>query len=132
MHELFHHWFGDLITCERPEEMWINEGFADYSEALLMEWLYTTEINNTYADYIRDEHINILQNLAKQDGGLYALDNVPQDQTYGMHSYHKGGQVIHTLRYYMGDSLFFNCLSQLLTQYAYQNIIPLWMFGFVY
>ena len=122
MHELFHHWFGDLITCERPEEMWINEGFADYSEALLMEWLYTTEIYNTYADYIRDEHINTLQNLAKQDGGLYALDNVPQDQTYGMHSYHKGGQVIHTLRYYMGDSLFFNCLSQLLTQYAYQNI----------
>ena len=72
MHELFHHWFGDLITCERPEEMWINEGFADYSEALLMEWLYTTEIYNTYADYIRDEHINTLQNLAKQDGGLYA------------------------------------------------------------
>lgn len=122
MHELFHHWFGDLITCERPEEMWINEGFADYSEALLMEWLYTTETYNTYADYIRDEHVNTLQNLAKQDGGLYALDNVPQDQTYGMHSYHKGGQVIHTLRYYMGDSLFFNCLSQLLTHYAYKNI----------
>lgn len=122
MHELFHHWFGDLITCERPEEMWINEGFADYSEALLMEWLYTTETYNTYADYIRDEHINILQNLAKQDGGLYALDNVPQDQTYGMHSYHKGGQVIHTLRYYMGDSLFFSCLRQLLTHYAYQNV----------
>ena len=122
MHELFHHWFGDLITCERPEEMWINEGFADYSEALLMEWLYTTETYNSYANYIRNEHINILQNLAKQDGGLYALDNVPQDQTYGMHSYHKGGQVIHTLRHYMGDSLFFNCLRQLLTHYAYQNI----------
>ena len=122
MHELFHHWFGDLITCERPEEMWINEGFADYSEALLMEWLYTSENYNAYANHIRDEHINTLQNLAKQDGGLYALDNVPQDQTYGMHSYHKGGQVIHTLRYYMGDSLFFNCLRQLLTHYAYQNI----------
>ena len=122
MHELFHHWFGDLITCERPEEMWINEGFADYSEALVQEWLYNTEENDAYAVHIRDEHINTLQNLAKQDEGLYALDNVPQDQTYGMHSYHKGGQVIHTLRYYMGDSLFFNCLSQLLTHYAYQNV----------
>ena len=122
MHELFHHWFGDLITCERPEEMWINEGFANYSEAMIQEWLYNTETNDAYAAHIRDEHISTLQNLAKQDGGLYALDNVPQDQTYGMHSYQKGGQVIHTLRYYMGDSLFFNCLSQLLNHYAYQNV----------
>lgn len=122
MHELFHHWFGDLITCERPEEMWINEGFADYSEAMVQEWLYNTDTYDAYAAHIRDEHISTLQNIAKQDEGLYALDNVPQDQTYGMHSYQKGGQVIHTLRYYMGDSLFFNCLSQLLTHFAYQNV----------
>ena len=122
MHELFHHWFGDLITCERPEEMWINEGFADYSEAMVQEWLYNTETTDAYANHIRSEHISTLQNIAQQDGGLYALDDVPQDQTYGMHSYQKGGQVIHTLRYYMGDSLFFNCLSQLLAHYAYQNI----------
>ena len=122
MHELFHHWFGDLITCERPEEMWINEGFADYSEALVQEWLYNTETTDAYAEHIRDEHITTLQNLAKQDDGLYALDNVPQNQTYGMHSYQKGGQVIHTLRYYMGDSLFFSSLSQLLNHFAYQNV----------
>ncbi len=117
MHELFHHWFGDLITCERPEEMWINEGFADYSEALVNEWLY-----DYYAEHIRDEHISTLQDLAKWDGGLYALDNVPQDHTYGMHSYQKGALVIHTLRSYMGDSLFFSSLRQLLAHYAYQNI----------
>ena len=122
MHELFHHWFGDLITCERPEEMWINEGFADYSEALVEEWLYNTETTDAYAEHIRNEHITTLQNIAKQDEGLYALDNVPQDQTYGMHSYQKGGQVIHTLRYYMGDSLFFSSLSQLLNHFAYQNV----------
>ena len=117
MHELFHHWFGDLITCERPEEMWINEGFADYSEALVQEWLY-----DAYEQHIRDLHTTTLQNLAKQDGGLYPLDNVPQDYTYGMHSYQKGGLVIHTLRNYMGDSLFFNSLRQLLDHFAYQNV----------
>ncbi|MBO7629825.1 MAG: T9SS type A sorting domain-containing protein [Bacteroidales bacterium] len=122
MHELFHHWFGDLITCERPEEMWINEGFADYSESMIREWLYNTDTFNAYAENIKSEHNSTLMNLAKQDGGLYALDNVPQDHTYGMHSYQKGGQIVHTLRNYMGDSLFFNCLKQLLTQYAYQNI----------
>ena len=117
MHELFHHWFGDLITCERPEEMWINEGFADYSESLVMGWLYDYYIEN-----IKDVHESTLQNIVKRDGGLYALDNVPQDHTYGMHSYQKGGLAIHSLRTYMGDSLFFSCLRQLLNQYAYQNI----------
>ena len=122
MHELFHHWFGDLITCERPEEMWINEGFADYSESMMREWLYNTDTYNAYAENIKSEHDNTLMNLAKQDGGLYALDNVPQEHTYGMHSYQKGGQVVHTLRNYMGDSLFFSSLTQLLSHYAYQNI----------
>lgn len=117
MHELFHHWFGDLITCERPEEMWINEGFADYSESLVKGWLYDYYIEN-----IKDVHESTLQNIEKRDGGLYALDNVPQDHTYGMHSYQKGGLTIHSLRTYMGDSLFFSCLRQLLNQYAYQNI----------
>ena len=117
MHELFHHWFGDLITCERPEEMWINEGFADYSEALVQEWLY-----DNYDEHIRDLHATTLQTLAKQDEGLYPLDDVPQDHTYGMHSYQKGGLVIHTLRNYMGDSLFFSSLRQLLDHFAYQNV----------
>jgi len=122
MHELFHHWFGDLITCERPEEMWINEGFADYSEALIQEWLYNTDTYDAYADHIKSEHNSTLTGLADQDGSLYPLDNVPQEHTYGMHSYQKGGQVIHTLRHYMGDSLFFNSLKQLLDHYAYQNV----------
>ena len=122
MHELFHHWFGDLITCERPEEMWINEGFADYSESMIQEWLYNTDTYNAYASHIKSEHNSTLMNLAKQDGGLYALDDVPQEHTYGMHSYQKGGQVIHTLRSYMGDSLFFSSLTQLLDHYAYQNV----------
>ena len=122
MHELFHHWFGDLITCERPEEMWINEGFADYSEAMMQEWLYNTDTYNAYATHIRNEHNNTLMNLAKQDDGLYALDDVPQDHTYGMHSYQKGGLVVHTLRNYMGDSLFFGSLTQLLDHFAYQNV----------
>ncbi len=122
MHELFHHWFGDLITCERPEEMWINEGFADYAESLVLGWLYSTDTTDYYLNNIVDIHNTTLQNIVSQDEGLYALDAVPQDHTYGMHSYQKGGLVIHSLRTYMGDSLFFSCLRQLLDHYAYQNI----------
>lgn len=121
-HELFHLWFGDLITCNRAEEMWINEGFASYAEALCEGHLHSTTNPNAYIDYIRDYHHNVLKNLKKDDGGLYALDNVPQTYTYGTHSYKKGAVVIHSLRSYMGDSLFFGGLRNLLTHYAYQNV----------
>lgn len=118
-HELFHLWFGDLITCNRAEEMWINEGFAAYSEAMITGLLHGQD---AYMDYVRDNHHDILKNLAKTDEGLYALDNVPQNHTYGAHSYNKGSAVIHTLRNYMGDSLFFSSMKSLLDQYAYQNV----------
>ena len=118
-HELFHLWYGDLITCNRAEEMWINEGFASYAEALIYEHLYGQE---AFKDYVRENHHNILMNLAKNEGGLYALDNVPQSNTYGAHSYKKGSAVIHSLRGYMGDSLFFAGMKSLLSQYAYQNV----------
>lgn len=118
-HELFHLWFGDLITCSRAEEMWLNEGFASYSEALTKEALYGTE---AYRDYIRDVHHSTLKNIVKDDGGHYALDNVPQEVTYGTHSYQKGALIVHTLRHYMGDSLFFNSCKALLNQHAFQNV----------
>ena len=116
-HELFHHWFGDLITCQRAEEMWINEGFASYSEALVAGL-----IHNDYLGDIRDKHHNVLNNIVTRDSGYYALDAVPQTVTYGIHSYDKGALVVHTLRGYMGDSLFFSSMRSLLNHYAFQNI----------
>lgn len=127
-HELFHLWFGDLITCNRAEEMWINEGFASYAEALVYEHLYGQE---AYKDYVRENHHDNLKNLAKNEGGLYALDNVPQEHTYGKHSYDKGAAVIHSLRGYMGDSLFFAGMKSLLNQYAYQNVSSEQLFNYL-
>lgn len=121
-HELFHLWFGDLITCNRAEEMWINEGFASYAEALTMGLLYNTEDFNAYLNTINETHHDVLKNLAKNEGGLYALDNVPQAHTYGSHSYDKGSLVVHSLRGYMGDSLFFSGMRSLLDAYAFQNV----------
>lgn len=121
-HELFHHWFGNLITCENPEEMWINEGFASFSEPLTAGHLYSTPGNDAYIQHIRSTHTNVLKNIAKDDGGLYALDAVPQEHTYGTHSYSKGALVIHTLKTYMGDSLFFSSIRQLLADYSFKNV----------
>ena len=39
-HELSHHWWGDLVTCETQEDMWINEGMATFSSYMFLEWKY--------------------------------------------------------------------------------------------
>ena len=39
-HELFHHWFGDLVTAESWSNLTVNESFADYSEYLWNEYKY--------------------------------------------------------------------------------------------
>ncbi len=127
-HELFHHWFGNLITCNRAEEMWINEGFPSYAEALAEGANYG---ESAYWDYIRDFHRSTLKNIAENDGGHYALDAVPQEVTYGTHSYEKGALVIHSLRGYMGDSLFFSSLRSLLDHYAYQNVSSEQLFSYL-
>ena len=127
-HELSHSWFGNLITCERAEEMWINEGFASYSEAITAEGIYSKA---KYTETINSQHFDVLNNLYSRDHGYYALNNVPQAYTYGMHSYDKGSIVIHTLRHYMGDSLFFGGVKALLNQYAFQNVNSEQLFDFL-
>ena len=127
-HELSHSWFGNLITCENAEEMWINEGFASYSEAITDEGVYS---KSKYTETINNQHIDVLKNLYSRDQGYYALNNIPQNHTYGMHAYDKGSIVVHTLRYYMGDSLFFGGIKAMLNQYAFQNINSVQLFDFL-
>lgn len=126
-HELSHSWFGNLITCHNAEEMWINEGFARYSEALILEALYPDQ----FASSMRNLHLSVLKNAHHDDGGYYALNAVPQNVTYGTTSYDKGAIVVHTLRNYLGDSLFFTGIKSLLTQYAFQNISSDSLFSYI-
>ena len=103
-HELSHHWWGDWVTCETAEEMWINEGMAAYSERLFLEWIYGYE---NYLSEMRSNHHNVLHNAHIKDNGYYALNAVPVAYTYGDHSYNKGSDMMHSLRGYMGDANFF-------------------------
>lgn len=129
-HEFSHMWFGDLVTCNRAEEMWLNEGFARYNEALADEVLYPSEdpMSDGYRTNIRDLHRGVLRNAHLDDNGYWALDSMPQEVTYGTTTYDKGGLMVHTLRKYMGDSTFFAAIQNMLTTYAYQNISTMQLF----
>lgn len=106
-HELSHHWWGDYVTTESAAEMWINEGMARYCEALFFENLNGYE---AYMDNIRGNHYDVLRFAHLADSGHYPLNAVPHNYTYGDHSYNKGADMLHTIRGYMGDSLFFTGL----------------------
>ncbi len=119
VHELSHHWWGDLVTCRTAEDMWINEGWASYSEYLFYEKVYGRQ---RYEQEISMNHKAILQTAHIDDGGWLPLSGIGHDYTYGTTVYSKGADMIHNLRGYMGDSLFFHCIKGFLTDNAYKDI----------
>lgn len=118
-HELAHHWFGNLITCDRAEEMYINEGFSEYLSYLFLEDLYGRD---RYLREVRSNHREMVHRAHLFDEGWWALSEVPQEWTYGEHSYNKGADVLHTLRSYMGEAAFSAGLTSFMETYAYQPV----------
>lgn len=118
-HELSHHWWGDLMTCETQEDMWLNEGMASYSERLFLEWTYNY---SKYLSEVKNVHDDIVKYIHLREGGFRAISGIPFEYTYGDHVYKKGSDVAHTLRTYMGDAAFFAGLKYVLQQKAYKNM----------
>lgn len=117
-HELSHHWWGDQATCHDAGDMWMNEGWATYSEHLFTEWVYGAQ---AYRDVTRDNHDDVIHFVHLREGGYRPLYNMPQQYTYGDHVYLKGADVAHTLRGYLGDSLFFAGIQYHLAQNMYDH-----------
>ncbi|MFH1321607.1 MAG: M1 family aminopeptidase [Bacteroidota bacterium] len=118
-HELSHHWWGDMVTCETAEDMWLNEGFAVYSEFLFWEDVYDKD---TYLQEVRRNHEKVLHLAHITENGYRAISGIPHEYTYGDHVYDKGGDVVHTLRGYLGDSLFFSGLTTFLANNQFTHI----------
>ena len=117
-HEIAHHWWGDNVTCRTEEDMWINEGWASYSEALFMEKIYGVE---AYMNYVRANHKDVMAHAHISDGARYPVSPVPHEITYGAHVYNKGADVAHTLRAYMGND-FFVGIQALMEEYQFADI----------
>ena len=118
-HELSHHWFGDLITCRTADDMWINEGFASYNERIFLQYTYGQQ---SYMNSIKANHLNVLQYTHTTDSAYLAVSGIPQNFTYGSTVYDKGADVIHTLRSYMGDTLFFSCIRSFLNSHQFEDV----------
>ena len=117
-HELSHMWWGDKVTCKTDADMWLNEGWASFNEALFTQALYG---NTAYKNWIRTNHRKVLQFAHISDGSYLALNAIPSDYTYGATAYQKGADIVHTLRNYLGDSLFKVGTQHYLDSFAYGN-----------
>jgi aminopeptidase N len=114
-HELGHQWFGDDVTCTTWKDIWINEGFASYTEYLTRaRFRSATSANN----FMNNVHTNIMD---LPDGSIYTTDTSNVRVFDSRLTYDKGGAVIHTLRFILGDSLFFATLKTHLTQRHFGN-----------
>lgn len=117
-HELSHMWFGDYVTCDKAEEMYLNEGFARYCEAIFFEGVYGY---NKYLEDIKANHLKVLR-YTYVDEGYQPVGNVLQVNTYGSTVYEKGADIVHTLRSYMGDDAFFTGIKQYLNNNALSTV----------
>ena len=113
-HELFHHWFGDLVTCESWAHLTLNEGFANYSEYLWYEHKYGKD----KAEAHRYNERNSYFGSAAQQGvhPLIHYSYEDREDMFDAHSYNKGGLVLHMLRDMLGDEAFFASLNQYLIE----------------
>ncbi len=106
-HELSHQWFGDLVTCHDWGHIWLNEGFAEYSEALWMEAFYGNAAFHTYMNNSLSS--GNFTSSTFQDP-VYRYDTSNTYYIFAWTVYIKGAWVLHTLRHVVGDSTFFEIM----------------------
>lgn len=118
-HELTHYWFGNLVTLSTERDMWIKEGPSEYGAHLTNECLYGKE---EFLEVVKANHKYVLDRAHIDDEQFRPLTGMPNEFTYGTHTYRKGASVIHNLRGYLGDTLFSAGMKAALDQYAYSHM----------
>lgn len=115
-HELGHQWFGDNVTCATWQDIWINEGFASYTEYLAYQNLISQDYADNWMESAHDWAMSI------PDGTVY----IPFDEATDVSrifsnalSYKKGAALVHMIRYELdNDSLFFSVMKEFQQDYA--------------
>ncbi|BDR91634.1 aminopeptidase [Vulcanisaeta souniana JCM 11219] len=118
-HELAHQWFGDFVTTKDWANIWLNESFATYFEALYMEHAKGRD------EFLYELYQN-LRNYLNEYGNRYARPIVTRlykdpEEMFDRHTYEKGSLVLHTLRNLLSDETFRKGINLYLTRHAHGN-----------
>lgn len=102
-HEFSHEWWGNLVTVADWSDFWIHEGIGTYMQPLYLEKVYGKQM---YFDYMKS-----IKNFSNKQP-LAPRGEKTSGEIYGGDIYYKGGWIVHTLRYYLGDEIFFKVLRR--------------------
>ncbi len=122
-HELAHSWFGNLLTCKNWAELWLNEGFATFMEAVFREKLngrgdYIRKVRADAASFLVDDSFNRRRHALynQRAGDVSSLfDNAST-------TYNKGGAVLHMLREQVGDANFWKAVNIYLNRHKFGSV----------
>jgi len=115
-HELGHSWWGDMITCETWHDIWLNEGFATYSEALWEE----RKPGSSGLPALFAAMNNRRPSAVSDTVYVYDTGNINRIFDYN-YSYLKAGWVLHMLRRVLDDAAFFAALADYRAAYQYDS-----------
>ena len=114
-HELFHHWFGDLVTAESWSNITVNESFANYSETLWNEYKYGKD--QADAHLYEDTQMYFMSQSEAKD--LVRFHYASREDVFDAVSYNKGGAILHMLRTYIGNDAFKAAMKEYLTAHKF-------------
>ena len=115
-HEIIHQWFGDKVTCASWEDIWLNEGFATYGEALWYESWGGRVWNMVAMQGFRNNYFASRTNMQS----VYVNSPTSIDAIFNYATtYAKGGWILHTLRRIYGDSVYFPAMRLYIARFAF-------------
>jgi aminopeptidase N len=120
-HELAHQWFGDYVTCSNWSDIWLNEGFATYFQALWDEhnlghddFLYLDVKNN------QDQYYQAWGRGQRRP--IVTHNYAGPESVFDAYAYPRGGAVLHMLRTFLGEDNWWRSIHHYLTKYAHQPV----------
>jgi aminopeptidase N len=108
IHELAHHWWGNAVGPKSWKDIWLNEGFSTYSEALYYEF-------KSGKSALRSAM------LSKSQGSFSTALGNPGSFLFSGTVYNKGAWVLHMLRWELSDNTFFRALKEYYEKFKYSN-----------
>lgn len=117
-HELFHHWFGNLVTAESWSNLSVNESFANYSQALWFENKYGKDAGEAENYKDMQSYLGSPEDAQKDLVRFYYKD---REDMFDLVSYNKGGRILNMLRNYLGDEAFFKGFNVYLTNNRFKT-----------
>lgn len=120
-HELAHQWFGDYVTCRDWGQIWLNESFATYMQAMWTEKLKGHD-EFLYTDIRGNQNSTIGTWNQGNRRPIVTKYYADKDAMFDTYAYPGGGSVLHMLRKHLGDKAFFASLKHYLTQNAHQPV----------